>query len=177
MEAADHSEQCRSRMEAILVTTTEGHERLERARDRFAQAAKEREDGEPQRKRHRPEGEGGQPLAPTTRKVAAVAGSALPPPPPLEPPLFAQRSLEQETEMTDETVEQQGEPKRRREHPEARQAADSSSVAAAAVKAQPTLKWAWWMCVRFSVEIPRGKPVAIAEGRAENWKRNRNRCC
>ena len=35
-------------MEAILVTTTEGHERLERARDRFAQAAKEREDKEPQ---------------------------------------------------------------------------------------------------------------------------------
>ena len=40
-QAVDHSEQCRSRMEAILMTTTEGHERLERARDRFAQAAKE----------------------------------------------------------------------------------------------------------------------------------------
>ena len=63
-QAVDHSEQCRSRMEAILVTTTEGHERLERARDRFAQAAREREDEEPQRKRHRPEGEGRQPLAP-----------------------------------------------------------------------------------------------------------------
>ena len=34
-QAVDHSEQCRPRMEAILVTTTEGHERLERARDRF----------------------------------------------------------------------------------------------------------------------------------------------
>ena len=45
-------------MEAILVPTTKGHERLERARDRFAQAAKEREDEEPQRKRHHPEGEG-----------------------------------------------------------------------------------------------------------------------
>ena len=45
-------------MEAILVTTTEGHERLEPARDRFAQAAKEREDEEPQRKRRRPKGEG-----------------------------------------------------------------------------------------------------------------------
>ena len=33
----------------------------------------------------------------------------------------------QETEMTDATVEQQGEPKRRKEHPEALQAADSSS--------------------------------------------------
>ena len=32
-QAVDHSEQCRSRMEAILMTTTEGHERLERARD------------------------------------------------------------------------------------------------------------------------------------------------
>ena len=34
-QAVDHSEQCRSRMEAILMTTTEGHERLERARDPF----------------------------------------------------------------------------------------------------------------------------------------------
>ena len=43
-QAVDYSEQCRSRMETILSTTTEGHERLERARDRFAQAAKEPED-------------------------------------------------------------------------------------------------------------------------------------
>ena len=34
-QAVDHSEQCRSRMETIASTTTEGHERLERARDRF----------------------------------------------------------------------------------------------------------------------------------------------
>ena len=40
-QAVDHSEQCRSRMETIWSTTTESHERLERARDRFAQAAKE----------------------------------------------------------------------------------------------------------------------------------------
>ena len=68
----DHSEHCRSRIEAILSTTTEGHERLERARDRSALAAKEREDEEPQRKRHRPEGEGGgegQPLAPPASGV------------------------------------------------------------------------------------------------------------
>ena len=51
-------------METILLTTTERHERLERARDRFAQVAKEPEDEEPQRKRHRPEGDGRQPLAP-----------------------------------------------------------------------------------------------------------------
>ena len=51
-------------METILLTTTEGHERLERARDRFSQVAKEPQDEEPQRKRHRPEGEGRQPLAP-----------------------------------------------------------------------------------------------------------------
>ena len=38
---ADHSEKCRSRMEAILVTTTEEHMRLERARERFAQFAEE----------------------------------------------------------------------------------------------------------------------------------------
>ena len=124
-------------MEAILVTTTEGHERLERARDRFAQTAKEREDEEPQRKRHRPEGEGGQPFAPSASGVrsnyqeggSSRSGSALPPPPaspPLAPPPLAKRRLEQETEMTDATVEQQGESKRRGEHPEVPQAADSS---------------------------------------------------
>ena len=48
-------------------------------------------------------------------------------PPPLEAPPLAKRSLEQETEMIDATVEQQGEPKRRREHPEVPQAAESSS--------------------------------------------------
>ena len=55
-QAVDHSEQCSSRMQTILSTTTEGHERLQRARDRFSQAAKEPEDEEPQRKRHRPVG-------------------------------------------------------------------------------------------------------------------------
>ena len=51
-------------MEAILVTTTEGHMRLERARERFAQFAEEPSVMESHRKRHRPEGEGRQPLAP-----------------------------------------------------------------------------------------------------------------
>ena len=40
-QAVDHSEQCRSRTEAILVTTTEGHMRLERAPERFARFAEE----------------------------------------------------------------------------------------------------------------------------------------
>ena len=53
-QAVDHSEQCRSRLETMLLTTTEGHERLERARDRFAQAVKEPGDEKPQHKRHRP---------------------------------------------------------------------------------------------------------------------------
>ena len=48
-QVVDDSRQCRSRMEATLMTTTEGHERLERARDRFAQAAKEPGMEEPQR--------------------------------------------------------------------------------------------------------------------------------
>ena len=39
-QAVDHSKQCRSRVEAILVTTTEGHMRLERAKERFAQFIK-----------------------------------------------------------------------------------------------------------------------------------------
>ena len=82
----------------------------------------------------------GQRLAPSASSVrsnnqegnSSSSGSALPlapppAPPPLEPPPLAKWSLEQETEMTDETVEQQGEPKRRREHPEATQAADSNS--------------------------------------------------
>ena len=38
-----------------MLTTTDGHELFERARDRFAQAAKEPQDEEPQRKRHLPD--------------------------------------------------------------------------------------------------------------------------
>ena len=85
-QAVDHSEQCRSRMGPLLMTTSEGHQRLERARDRFAQVAKESEDEGPQRKRHRVEGEGEGSLLrhqhqqwwswvseATTKKVAAVA--------------------------------------------------------------------------------------------------------
>ena len=79
---------------------------------------------EPQRKRHRPEGEEEQPLAPRVAVAVAVARRCR----------LRQRhhhlqngGLEQETEMTDATVEQQGESKRRREHPEVPQAVDSSS--------------------------------------------------
>ena len=85
------------------MTTIGGHERLERARDRFALAVKEREDEEPQRKRHRPEGEGRQPLAPPASGVrsncqegSSSSGSALPPPPappPLEPPQVAKNGV------------------------------------------------------------------------------------
>ena len=90
---------------------------------------------EPQLKRHRPEGEGGQPLAPPASSNyrdggSSSSSSALPPPPappPLEPPPLEKRGLDQETEMTDAIVEQQGEPKRRREHLEAPQVTDSSS--------------------------------------------------
>ena len=63
-QAVDHSEQGRSRMEPILVTTAEGHMRLERARERVGQFAEEPGVMESSRKRHRPESEGGQPLAP-----------------------------------------------------------------------------------------------------------------
>ena len=177
-QAVDHSEHCRSRMEAILsTTTTEGHELVERARDRFALAAKEREDEEPLRKRHRPEGEGGQPLAPPASGVrsncqegsSSCSGSALPPPPapaPLEPPPLAKRSLEQETEMTDETVEQQG-------VEEAQGASRSASSCGQQWqqqwKAHPTLKWDWWMCVRFSVKIPR----RLRRNRETRWSYRR----
>ena len=49
---------CRPRLEAILETTIEGHMRLERARERFAQFSKELGVTESSRKRHRIEGEG-----------------------------------------------------------------------------------------------------------------------
>ena len=119
---------------AVPAWKEEGHDRLERARDRFAQAAKEPEDEGPRRKRHRPEGEGEQPFAPpgegSSSGSCSSSGSALPSapprvPPPLEPPPLAKHGLEQETEMTDATVEQQGDSKRRREHPEVPRAADS----------------------------------------------------
>ena len=134
-QAVDHSEQCRVRVERILETTTEGHERLERARDRFAQAAKEPGVDEPQRKRHRPVGEGWQPLAPPVshayQEGSSSGSGALPPPPPSVPPSLesslAKRGLEQATEMTDANVEQQGESKRRREYPEVPQVSNSSS--------------------------------------------------
>ena len=112
-QAVDHSEQCHSRMEAIFVTTTEGHMRLERARERFAQFAEEPGVLESPRKRHRPEGEGGQPLAPPASTAlesgvrsnyqeggSTCSGSALPANAPL-----TQRSLEQETDMTDASLE------------------------------------------------------------------------
>ena len=96
-QAVDHSEHCRSRMEAILVTTTEGHERS----DRFALAAKEREE-EPQRRRgayqeggmtgatveqHGQSGRHGEHPEALKLRTAASSSTAL-----------AERSLEQETE-------------------------------------------------------------------------------
>ena len=166
-------------MEAILVTTTEGHMRLERAQERFAQVAKEPEDEEPQRKRHRPEGEGRQPLAPPgeggSSGSSSCSGSALPPatppaPPPLEPPPLARRSLEQGTEMTDATVEQQGHSKRRREHPEVPQAADSSSSSSSSESSTDTEMGSVDVCTILcdSSEAAKrdgvtGKPVAVAE--------------
>ena len=147
------------------MTTTEGHERLGRARDRFAQVAKERGVEEPQPKRHRPEGEGGQPLAPPASSNnreggGSSSGSALPPPPsppPLEPPLLEKRGLEHDTEVTDATFERQGETNRRRSILKGLKPA----TAVAAVKAQLTLKWDWWMCSQFS---PKQKVAVEADG-------------
>ena len=82
------------------------------------------------RKRHRPEGEGRQPLAPSasTALESGVyqegggigSGSPLPANVPL-----AKRSLEQETDVTDASVEQ-GERKRCKEHPTVPGSASSS---------------------------------------------------
>ena len=98
------------------MTTTEGHERLERARDRFVQAAKEPGLEEPQRKRHRLGGEVCQPQAPpasvtTWKEVAAAAFRRCRHPPaplPLKPPPLEKRGLDLETAITDATVEIQG---------------------------------------------------------------------
>ena len=123
-QAVDHSEHCRSRVETILLTSTEGHERLERARDSFAQAAKdlEGERGCLSRHQHRV-------FEAITRKEAAkeaVRCCRLR----LRHRHWNHRHLEKgvlqrETEMTDATVGTTGS-KSRREHPEVRQAADSS---------------------------------------------------
>ena len=186
-QAVDHSEQCRSCMEAILVTTTEGHMRLERARERFAQFAEEPGVMESSRKRRRSEGEGGQ-----TRAISIGCAKQLP----------GRKQQYQRlgvatgatacatttcTSATCKTEFRKGDRNDRCDRGttgriiEAQGASRSASscrqqlgVAAAAVKAQPTLKWAWWTCVRLSVTTPRqfgperatGKPVAaVAEGR------------
>ena len=120
-QAVEHSEQCRSCMEAILVTTTEGHMPLERARERFAQFAEELGVVESQRKRHRPEGEGRQPPAPPASTAVepgvrsnyqeggrSSSGSALPASDSPQPPQLEKPGLEQETEMTDAPPEAEG---------------------------------------------------------------------
>ena len=110
-------------MEAILVTTTEGHMRLGRSRERSARFAEKPRVMESPRKRHRPEGEGSS-LLRHQHSEALISGvhkesggtsccSTLPASVPL-----AKRSWEQETDMTDASVEQ-GERKRCKEQPTA----------------------------------------------------------
>ena len=60
-----------------------------------------------------------------------------------------------ETEMTDATVDQQEESRRRREHPEAPQPEDSSTSSSSSSESSTDTERAWWVCVRFSVTIPR----------------------
>ena len=62
---------------------------------------------------------------------------------------------EQETEVTDATVEQQGETKRRREYPEVPQAADSSCSSSS--ESSTDIEMVVDVCVRFSVTIPMHK--------------------
>ena len=117
------------------MTTTEGHMRLERARERvFAQFAEEAGVLESPRKRHRPEGEGEQPLAPPAstavesgvRSNHQEGGCTSSGSPLLASVPLAKRSLEQETDMTHASVEQ-GERKRCKEHPTVPESADCSS--------------------------------------------------
>ena len=116
------------------MTTTEGHMRLERARERFAQFADEPDVMESPRKRHRHEYEEGQLLAPPASTAlesgvfgiyleggSTSSGSPLP-----ANVSLVKRSLEQETSKTDASVEQ-GERKRCKEHPPVPESADSSS--------------------------------------------------
>ena len=160
-QAVDHSEQRRSRMETILsTTTTKGHERLERARDRFAQAAKEPEDEEPQRKRHRPVGRRGGSLLRRPGKGVAAAVAAV------RRCRLRQRHGHLNHRHLQNWVWNRRpkclmQPSNSREN---RRGAGSiqkclklrkAVAAAAAMKAQPTLKWAWWTCARYSVKIQR----------------------
>ena len=104
----------------------------------------------------------------TGKGVAAAVA-----PPPLERPTLAKRSLEQETEMTDATVEQQEDSKRRRGHPEVPQAADSSGSSSSSSESSTDTEMGLVdVCTIFcdSSEVSKRdsameKPVAVAEGR------------
>ena len=79
-------------MDTIVSTSTKDHERLERVRDRFSQVTKEREEKEPQRKGHRPEGLARQPFTPPGEEGSiSSSGSALLPALPLAPPPLAKQ--------------------------------------------------------------------------------------
>ena len=134
-QAVEHSEQCRSRMDAILVTTTEGRMRLQRARERFAEFAEEPGVMESPRKRHPPEGS---PLRHQheqrwSRVSTREGGSTGNGSPLLANVPLAKRSLEQETHMADASV-QQGERMRWRSNQQC------LNQRTAAVRAQPTPK-------------------------------------
>ena len=121
-QAVDHSEQCRSRMDTILSTTTKGQMRIDQVKERLRME---------QRKRYRCEGEGRQPLAPHRSNCQVggsnSSGSCLPAegvPSSTTSSQTANGGLKQEeAETTDVPTEHQGEPKRRKQQ----EVADSSS--------------------------------------------------
>ena len=138
----------RSRMETILATTTDGHGRLERARDRFAQAAEE-----PEVQRHQHQVTTGKGVA-----AAAVRRCRLRQhhrhwnhrhlPNGVwnrRPKCLMRQSNNRESERGAGSIQKRLKPRK------------AVAVPAAAVKAQPTLKWVYWICVRFSLKIPRQK--------------------
>ena len=124
-QAVDHSERCRSRMETILSTTTEGQMRLHQAKERFAGYAEAvRQPGEmEQRKRYPPESEGKQLSSrwqQQQRIVHARRGCSIV----TNFTSDSEAGVEQEeAEMTDVPTEHQEEPKGRKEQ----EVADSSS--------------------------------------------------
>ena len=124
-QAVDHSEQCRSRMVAILLTTTEGHMRLERARERFALFAEEPRCDEVSAQETSPRGRREAASCATSINSVGVGVVLAAFRRCLQMCRLQKRSLEQETDMTDASVEE-GERKRCKEHPTVPGSASSS---------------------------------------------------
>ena len=122
---------------------------------------------ETQRRRHCPEGEGEAASGATSIKSGnSSSGSAMPAsdPPRLEQPPLEKRGLELETEMTDAPVEQQGVPKRRKEHPTVPESVDGNSKSSSSCESSTDTEMGLVDVCTIPLTIPRQKtctPVVL----------------